>query len=180
MKVKNESEVAQLCRTLCGPVDCSLPGSSRPWDFAGKSTGVGCRCLLHSPCCSSHVRRRERARSAVWPPHPFLCLSAILPLPMRSWLNSDFRPRRHGGACKCNGGDPVQSGGDGNSGTSPTPRPTDSPKWQLGPSGCRPSPHAEAGRIRVQSARAGSEDRDRKSTRLNSSHLRSSRMPSSA
>ena len=28
MKVKRESEVAQLCLTLCDPVDCSLPGSS--------------------------------------------------------------------------------------------------------------------------------------------------------
>ena len=28
MKVKGESEVAQLCPTLCNPMDCSLPGSS--------------------------------------------------------------------------------------------------------------------------------------------------------
>ena len=28
-----------------------------------------------------------------------------------------------------------------------TPRPTHSPEWLLGPSGCWPSPHAEAGRI---------------------------------
>ena len=28
MKVENESEVAQLCRTLCHPMDCSPPGSS--------------------------------------------------------------------------------------------------------------------------------------------------------
>ena len=45
MKVKSESEVAQSCpllathglqptRLLC------------PWDFPGKSTGVGCHCLL--------------------------------------------------------------------------------------------------------------------------------------
>ena len=27
MKVKSESEVAQLCLTLCDPMDCSLPGS---------------------------------------------------------------------------------------------------------------------------------------------------------
>ena len=27
-KVKSESEVAQLCPTLSGPMDCSLPGSS--------------------------------------------------------------------------------------------------------------------------------------------------------
>ena len=28
MKLKSESEVAQLCLTLCDPMDCSLPGSS--------------------------------------------------------------------------------------------------------------------------------------------------------
>ena len=28
MKVKNESEIAQSCPTLCNPMDCSLPGSS--------------------------------------------------------------------------------------------------------------------------------------------------------
>ena len=28
MKVKSQSEVAQLCLTLCNPTDCSLPGSS--------------------------------------------------------------------------------------------------------------------------------------------------------
>ena len=28
MKVKNESEVAQLCPTPSNPMDCSLPGSS--------------------------------------------------------------------------------------------------------------------------------------------------------
>ena len=38
MKVKSESELAQLCPTLSDPMDCSLP-----WDFSGKSTGVGCK-----------------------------------------------------------------------------------------------------------------------------------------
>jgi len=28
MKVKSESEAAQLCRTLTNPMDCSLPGTS--------------------------------------------------------------------------------------------------------------------------------------------------------
>ena len=37
--------VAQLCLTLCHPMDCILPGSC-PWDFPGKNTGVGCHCLL--------------------------------------------------------------------------------------------------------------------------------------
>ena len=27
-------------------MDCSLPGSSRPWNFPGKSTGVGCHFLF--------------------------------------------------------------------------------------------------------------------------------------
>ena len=41
-------EVAQSCPTLCDPMDCSLPGSSvHPWDFPGKSTGMGCHFLLH-------------------------------------------------------------------------------------------------------------------------------------
>ena len=40
-KVKSESEVAQSSLTLSDPMDCSLP-----WDFPGKSTGVGCHCLL--------------------------------------------------------------------------------------------------------------------------------------
>ena len=45
MKVKRESEVAQLCLTLCDPMDCSLPGSS-VHDFPGNSTGVDCHLLL--------------------------------------------------------------------------------------------------------------------------------------
>ena len=35
MKVK-ESEVAQLCPTLCDPIDCSLPGSSVHGIFQAK------------------------------------------------------------------------------------------------------------------------------------------------
>ena len=42
MKVKRESEVAQLCPTLSDPMDRSLPGFSIRWDFPGKSTRVGC------------------------------------------------------------------------------------------------------------------------------------------
>ena len=43
MKVKSESEVAQSCPTLRDPMDYRL---LRPWDFSGKSTRVGCHCLL--------------------------------------------------------------------------------------------------------------------------------------
>ena len=46
MKVKSESEVAQLCPTLSDPMDCSLPGSPVHGIFQGNSTGAGCNCLL--------------------------------------------------------------------------------------------------------------------------------------
>ena len=39
---KKESEVSQLCLTLCNPMDCSLHHGI----FHGKSTGVGCHFLL--------------------------------------------------------------------------------------------------------------------------------------
>ena len=44
MKVKSENEVAQSCPTLS--MDCSPPRLLHPWDFPGKSTGVGCHHLL--------------------------------------------------------------------------------------------------------------------------------------
>ena len=37
--------VAQLCLTLCDPMDCS-PQAPHPWDSLGKNTGVGCHFLL--------------------------------------------------------------------------------------------------------------------------------------
>ena len=37
---------AQLCPTLCDPVDCSLPGTSVRGDTPGRNTGVGCHALL--------------------------------------------------------------------------------------------------------------------------------------
>ena len=40
------SEVAQLCLTLCDPMECSLTRFLHPWDFPGKNTGVGCHFLL--------------------------------------------------------------------------------------------------------------------------------------
>ena len=37
---------AQLCLTLCNPMDCSPSGSSVHGDSLGKNTGVGCHVLL--------------------------------------------------------------------------------------------------------------------------------------
>ena len=62
MGYMNTSLVIQLCLTLCGPLDYSLPGSSCPWDFPGKNTGVGCHFLspgdLSNLCllCFLHCR----------------------------------------------------------------------------------------------------------------------------
>ena len=36
----------QSCPILLDPIDSSPPGSLCPWDCPGKSTGVGCHCLL--------------------------------------------------------------------------------------------------------------------------------------
>ena len=46
MKVKIESEVAQLCPTLRDSMYCSLPGSSVHGILPGKNTGLGCHFLL--------------------------------------------------------------------------------------------------------------------------------------
>ena len=46
MKVKSESEVAQSCLTLSDPHGLQPTRLLHPWDLPGKSTGVGCHCLL--------------------------------------------------------------------------------------------------------------------------------------
>ena len=38
---------AQLCPTLCSPMNYSLPGSSVHGIFPGKNTGAGCHFLKH-------------------------------------------------------------------------------------------------------------------------------------
>ena len=43
---KSESEVTQSCLTLRDPHGLQSTRLLHPWDFPGKSTGVGCHCLL--------------------------------------------------------------------------------------------------------------------------------------
>ena len=52
----------QSCLTLCDPIDGSPPG---PWDSPGKSTGVGCHCLLRilNEFYLSHVLLSANLRS---------------------------------------------------------------------------------------------------------------------
>ena len=52
-KTKSESEVIQLCLTLCDPMDCSLPGSSvhgifqaRVLEWAAISFSIECRYFI--------------------------------------------------------------------------------------------------------------------------------------
>ena len=60
MKVKSESEVAQSCPTLCGPVDCSLPGSSIHGIFQARvlEWGAIAKALLYMDRCQIVVGRQ--------------------------------------------------------------------------------------------------------------------------
>ena len=58
MKMKSESEVSQLCPTLCDPMDCSLPGSSAHGIFQARVLEWGaitfsdvCVCITKSLLC---------------------------------------------------------------------------------------------------------------------------------
>ena len=56
MKVKSQSEVAQLCPTLSDPMDCSLPGSSIHRIFQGR--------VLMLPKCSHKCSYRRKTE--IW------------------------------------------------------------------------------------------------------------------
>ena len=77
MKMKGESEVAQLCLTLSDPMDCSLPGSSihgifqariLEWVAIAFSPISSCCCCVASVVSdSARPRRRQPNRL----PHPW-------------------------------------------------------------------------------------------------------------
>ena len=50
-----------------------------PWDFPGKSTGVGCHCLLHIVCKS----RNTETAPPLW---ALICLGLLPSVPRRSWM----------------------------------------------------------------------------------------------
>ena len=66
-----ESEIVQSCLALHDPMNCSLPGSSIHGIFPGKSTGVGCHCLL---CSNEHSYLKTTG-----PYKDFLLLSVLFP-----------------------------------------------------------------------------------------------------
>ena len=68
MKVKSESEVAQLCPTLCDPMDCSLPGSSSHWIFQARVLDWGARSISSSAIISKKCRLQGWEQSHVMSP----------------------------------------------------------------------------------------------------------------
>ena len=80
---------AQLCLTLCDPMDCCPPGSS-PWDFPGKNTGVGCHFLLGlCPIWPQFCDESSSPRTPLW-----ICIALSLKLPQvccsgRHYLRKD-------------------------------------------------------------------------------------------
>ena len=68
MKVKNESEVTQLCLTLSDPMDCSLPGSSIHGIFQARVLEWGAKPLSHLQffVTSWTTQSMEFVRSKYW------------------------------------------------------------------------------------------------------------------
>ena len=62
--------VAQLCLTLCDPMDCSPPGSSVHGDPPGKNTGVDCPCPPLGDLPSSGPEPRSPLQADSLPSEP--------------------------------------------------------------------------------------------------------------
>ena len=58
MKVKSESEVAQLCPTLSDPMDCSLPGSSVHAIFQARVLEWGAIAFSVSLVNGGHINQK--------------------------------------------------------------------------------------------------------------------------
>ena len=54
--------IAQLCPTLCDPIDCNLPGSFVHGILQAKNTGVGCHFLLQEIFVIQESRREGGGR----------------------------------------------------------------------------------------------------------------------
>ena len=85
--------VAQLCPTLCDPMDCSPPGSSveSPWNSPGKNTGMGSHFLPRGsswPRDWTQVSRMQADLLLTEPPGK-PCLSSV---PQVSLLQQPWNP----------------------------------------------------------------------------------------
>ena len=79
MKVKSESEVAQLCPTVRDPMDCSLPGSSVHGICQARVLEWGALAFSFSHCYDTVKSKLMALASAVLLPHP-PCISALQPI----------------------------------------------------------------------------------------------------
>ena len=80
MKVKSESEVAQLCLTLCDPMDCSLRGSSVHGIFQARVLEWVANAFSASPPCPSpNPGVYSNSCSSHWQCHPTIS-SSVVPL----------------------------------------------------------------------------------------------------
>ena len=85
--------VTQTCLTLCDPMDCSLPGSSGPWNSPVKNIGVGCHTLPspgdlpipgiepRCPACRQtfyHLSHQGSPRIQIWPVNQFYRVIYVL------------------------------------------------------------------------------------------------------
>ena len=77
MKVKSESEVAQLCPTLSNPMDCSLPGSSVHGIFQARVLERGASISQSLLKCISNELVLPFNHFVLC--HPLLLLFAIFP-----------------------------------------------------------------------------------------------------
>ena len=68
MKVKSESEVAQLCPTLRNSVECSLPGSSIHGIFQARVLEWGAIAFSKTSSRTSEIENREQNKKekAIW------------------------------------------------------------------------------------------------------------------
>ena len=56
--------IAQSCPTLCNPIDCSLPGSSCPWEFSRQEYWSGLSCPPPGDLPNPGIKPRSPALKA--------------------------------------------------------------------------------------------------------------------
>ena len=78
--------VAQLCPTLCDPMDSSPPGSFSPWDSPGKNTGGGCHFLPQRIFLTQGLRLHFLCLlHCSWILYPLSCQGSPSHLPAKSY-----------------------------------------------------------------------------------------------
>ena len=90
MKVKSQSEVAQLCPTLSDPMDCSLPGSSIHGILQARVLEWGAIAFSRSPLLLCFILASVRWRREVKVRIPLEIFNKQSPYHGRSVLKSSY------------------------------------------------------------------------------------------